>query len=86
MASLFKTLTSLSGLMLLALGGYLFFVSYQAPNFYIFGDLEAMALILFLVSGIMITIWMASQIAQKAETNLNSRTTRNKKRGKLEGF
>ena len=65
MASIFKKLTLLSAFVLLALGGYLLFVSYQAPNFYIFGDVEAIALILFLVSGILITLWIALQLMSK---------------------
>jgi len=63
--ALFNKLTLLSALLLLALGGYLLFVSYQAPSFYIFGDVEAMALLLFLVSGILITIWIVLQLMSK---------------------
>ena len=60
--SLFKKLTLLSALLLLALGGYLIFVSSAAPNFFLFGDLKTTALTLFLVAGILITLWIASQI------------------------
>ncbi len=42
-------LASLSGVR-----GHLLFVSYQTPRFYIFGDVEVIALILFLVNGIRI--------------------------------
>ena len=45
----FRNLILLSALLLLALGGYLFFVSSEAPNFFLFGDLKTNALVLFLL-------------------------------------
>ncbi|MBT8172411.1 hypothetical protein KJN74_06030 [Candidatus Bathyarchaeota archaeon] len=58
MASLFRTLILLSALILIALGGYLRFVSSQAPNFFLFGDLQNNSLLLFLMGGILIIIWI----------------------------
>jgi hypothetical protein len=62
----FRNLTLLSALLLLALGGYLFFVSSEAPNFFLFGDLKNNALILFLVSGILILVWIVSGIMSRS--------------------
>jgi hypothetical protein len=53
----FRNLILLSAFVLLALGGYLFFVSSEAPNFFLFGDLNTNALVLFLISGILIFVW-----------------------------
>jgi len=47
----FRNLVLLSAFVLLALGGYLYFVSSEAPNFFLWGDLKTNALILFLVGG-----------------------------------
>jgi len=58
MASIFSKLILLSALVLIALGGYLLFVSNSAPNFYLFGDIDEMALIIFLSSGFLIVIWI----------------------------
>jgi len=54
----FRNLILLSALLLLAVAGYLFFVSSQAPNFFLFGDLKTNALVLFLVGGILIFLWI----------------------------
>jgi len=62
----FRNLTLLSALLLLALGGYLFFVSSEAPNFFLFGDLKNNALILFLVSGILILVWIVSGLMSRS--------------------
>ena len=65
MGSLLKSLTLLSALLLLAIAGYLLFVSYQAPKFLMFGDLETIALVLFLVAGILIAVWIVSGILSR---------------------
>jgi len=64
---LFRNLILLSALLLLALGGYLFFVSSEAPNFFLFGDLKTNALILFLVGGILILLWIVSGVISRKE-------------------
>ena len=58
MASIFSKIILLSALVLIALGGYLLFVSTSAPNFYLFGDIEEMTMIIFLSSGFLIAIWI----------------------------
>jgi membrane protease YdiL (CAAX protease family) len=67
MASVFKTFSLFLALVLLTLGGYLLFLSDEAPNFAIFGDTQTIAFILFLVSGILIAIWVVFQIISKSE-------------------
>ena len=62
----FRNLILLSALLLLALGGYLFFVSSEAPNFFLFGDLKNNALILFLVGGILILLWIVSGLMSRS--------------------
>ena len=62
---LFRNLILLSALLLLALGGYLFFVSSEAPNFFLFGDLKNNALVLFLVGGILILLWIVSEVISR---------------------
>ena len=66
---LFRNLILLSALLLLALGGYLFFVSSEAPNFFLFGDLKNNALILFLVGGILILVWIVSGLMSRSSQN-----------------
>ena len=67
---LFRTLVLLSASLLLALGGYLFLVSSQAPNFFLFGDLKTNALILFLVSGILILVWIVSGLMSRSSLKI----------------
>lgn len=67
MGSLFRNLTLLSALLLLVFAGYLFFVSSQAPNFFLFGDLKANASLLVLVSGILIIVWIISGVMSKSD-------------------
>jgi hypothetical protein len=61
----FRKLILLSALVLIALGGYLYFVSSEAPNFFLWGDLSKNALILFLVGGILIFVWAFSGLFNK---------------------
>jgi hypothetical protein len=56
----FRTLLLLSAFVSIALGGYLYFVSSEAPNFFLWGDLENNALILFLLGAILIVVWLIS--------------------------
>ena len=63
--SLLKKITLLLALLLLALGGYLIFVSSEAPNFFLFGDLKTTALTLFIVAGILIALWIVFQIISR---------------------
>jgi len=62
----FRKLILLSAFVLLALGGYLFFVSSEAPNFFLFGDLKNNAILLFAVSGILILVWIVSGLMNKS--------------------
>ena len=66
MASLDKIIL-LIALVLLAVGGYLLFVSNQAPNFTIFGDITLTASVLFLVSGFLIMVWITLQMISKSQ-------------------
>jgi len=63
---LFRKLILLSAFVLLALGGYLFFVSSEAPNFFLFGDLKNNAILLFAVSGVLILVWIVSGLMNKS--------------------
>jgi len=49
----------------LAYGGYLLFVSTEAPNFFLFGDLKNNAILLFAIGGILILLWIVSGLAKK---------------------
>jgi hypothetical protein len=51
---------------LLALGGYLYFVSSEAPNFFLFGDLKNNAILLFAVSGILILVCIVTGLMNKS--------------------
>jgi len=62
----FRNLILLSAFVLLALGGYLYFVSSEAPNFFLFGDLKNNAILLFAVSGILILVWTVSGLMNKS--------------------
>jgi len=62
----FRNLILLSALLLLAVAGYLFFVSSQAPNFFLFGDLKTNALVLFLISGILILVWIVTGLMSRS--------------------
>ncbi len=57
MASKFRTLTLLIAFILIATGGYFLFVSSEAPNFFLFGDLQKNAMLLFLAGGCLIIMW-----------------------------
>jgi len=63
---LFRNLILLSAFLFLALGGYLFFVSSEAPNFFLFGDLKNNALILFLIGGTLIILWIILGVMSRA--------------------
>jgi hypothetical protein len=62
----FRKLILLSAFTLLALGGYLYFVSSEAPNFFLFGDLKNNAILLFVVSGILILVWIVAGLMNKS--------------------
>jgi len=62
----FRKLILLSAFVLLALGGYLFFVSSEAPNFFLFGDLKNNAILFFGVSGVLILVWIVSGLMSKS--------------------
>jgi len=61
----FRTVLLLSAFVSIALGGYLYFVSSEAPNFFLWGDLEKNALILFLIGGFLIFVWLISGLLNK---------------------
>ena len=61
----FRTLLLLSAFVSIALGGYLYFVASEAPNFFLWGDLENNALIFFLAGGVLIFIWVISKSFNK---------------------
>jgi hypothetical protein len=61
----FRTLLLLSAFVSLALGGYLFFVASEAPNFFLWGDLRNNALIFFLLGAILIVVWLISKSLAK---------------------
>ena len=61
----FRKLILLSAFVLLALGGYLYFVSSEAPNFFLFGDLKNNAVLLFVVGGFLILVWIISGLMSK---------------------
>jgi hypothetical protein len=63
----FRKIILLSAFVLLALGGYLYFVSSEAPNFFLWGDLKTNALIFLLVGGILILVGIVSGLISKAE-------------------
>jgi len=63
----FRNLVLLSAFVLLALGGYLYFVSSEAPNFFLWGDLKTNALILFLVGGILILVGIVSGLMSRSK-------------------
>jgi len=63
---LFRKIILLSAFVLLALGGYLFFVSSEAPNFFLFGNLKNDAIALFLLSGLLIVVWIVSGLMSKS--------------------
>ena len=67
MASLLNKIILLIALVLLAVGGYLLFVSNQAPNFTIFGDITLTATVLFLLSGFLIMVWITLQLINKSQ-------------------
>ena len=62
----FRKLILLSAFVLLAIGGYLFFVSSEAPNFFLFGDLKNNAVLLFAVSGLLILVWIVFGLMSKS--------------------
>jgi len=63
----FRNLVLLSAFVLLALGGYLYFISSEAPNFFLWGDLKTNALILFLVGGILILVGIVSGLMSSSK-------------------
>ncbi|MEJ2244039.1 MAG: hypothetical protein P8X87_05870 [Candidatus Bathyarchaeota archaeon] len=64
----FRTLLLLSAFVSFALGGYLYFVSSEAPDFFLWGDLKNNALIFFLAGVILIFVWLTSKyLANKIE-------------------
>jgi len=62
----FRKLILFSAFVVLAFGGYLYFVSSEAPNFFLFGDLKNNAMLLFAVSGILILVWIISGLMSKS--------------------
>ena len=62
----FRKLILFSAFVLLALGGYLYFVSSEAPNFFLFGDLKNNAILLFAASGILILVWIVTGLMNKS--------------------
>jgi len=56
----FRTLILLSAFVSIGLGGYLYFVSSEAPNFFLWGDLKNNAFILFLLGAILIAVGLIS--------------------------
>jgi len=65
MASIFGKLTLLIAFILIATGGYFLFVSSEAPNFFLFGDLQKNATILFLSGGCLIIIYIISRVISR---------------------
>jgi len=63
----FRNLVLLSAFVLLALGGYFYFVSSEAPNFFLWGDLKTNALILFLVGGILILVGIVTGLMSRSK-------------------
>jgi len=61
----FRKLILFSAFVVLAVGGYLYFVSSEAPNFFLFGDLKNNSILLFAVSGILIVVWIISGLMNK---------------------
>jgi hypothetical protein len=57
----------LSAFVLLTLSGYFYFVSSEAPNFFLWGDLKNNAIIFFLAGGILIFVGIVSGIISKSE-------------------
>ena len=67
---LFRKIILFSAFVLLAVGGYLFFVSSEAPNFFLFGDLKNNSFTLFLLGGILIIVWIITGLASKSSIEL----------------
>lgn len=65
MASIFRTLTLLIALILIATGGYFLFITSEAPNFFLFGDLQKNAILLFLAGICIIIIWVIAGLMSK---------------------
>jgi hypothetical protein len=65
MASMFRTLTLLIAFILIATGGYFLFVTSEAPNFFLFGDLQKNAILLFLAGGCLIIIWVIAWLMSR---------------------
>jgi len=61
-----RKLILLSAFVLLALGGYLYFVSSEAPNFFLFGDLKNNAILLFVVNGFLILVWIVTGLMSRS--------------------
>ena len=66
----FRKLILFSAFVLLALGGYFLFVSSEAPNFFLFGDLKNNSFTLFLLGGVLIIVWIVTGIASKNRIDL----------------
>jgi len=50
---------------LLALGGYFLFVASEAPNFFLFGDLQKNAILLFVAGGCLIIVWIIAGVISR---------------------
>lgn len=61
----FRKLILFSAFVVFALGGYLYFVASEAPNFYLFGDLKHDATLLFVLGGILIIVWIIIALMNK---------------------
>jgi len=55
---------------LLAVGGYFLFVSSEAPNFFLFGDLKNNSFTLFLLGGVLIIVWIVTGLVSKTKIEL----------------
>jgi hypothetical protein len=65
MASMFRTLILLIAFILIATGGYFLFVTSEAPNFFLFGDLQKNAILLFLAGFCLIIIWIIAWLMSR---------------------
>lgn len=67
---LLRKIILFSAFVLLAVGGYLFFVSSEAPNFFLFGDLKNNSFTLFLIGGVLIIVWIVTGLGSKSSIEL----------------
>ena len=65
MAIMLRTLTLLIAFILIATGGYFLFVTSEAPNFFLFRDLQKNATLLFLAGGCLIIMWVIAGLLSR---------------------